>query len=161
MSNNRVESERAYSWAETAVCRRLLAVAAAAVVLIGVADVVVVVVVVVIVVAVVVVLVLVLVLALLLSVVVMLMLMMMLIAPGDLRLRTLRPMDCFSSSTDVSDAGLNCQHGSDSRRERGNLKPQTTIVMHAPEAAGLNLAVAYPHPLGPSEHDLCHRAARK
>ena len=56
---------------------------------------------------------------------------------------------------------LNCQHGSDSRRERGNLKPQTTIVMHAPEAAGLNLAVAYPHPLGPSEHDLCHRAARK
>ena len=109
MSNNRVESERAYSWAETAVCRRLLAVAAAAVVLIGVADVVVVVVVVVIVVAVVVVLVLVLVLALLLSVVVMLMLMMMLIAPGDLRLRTLRPMDCFSSSTDVSDAGPNCR----------------------------------------------------
>ena len=108
MSNNRVESERAYSWAETAVCRRLLAVAAAAVVLIGVADVVVVVVVV-IVVAVVVVLVLVLVLALLLSVVVMLMLMMMLIAPGDLRLRTLRPMDCFSSSTDVSDAGPNCR----------------------------------------------------
>ena len=97
MSNNRVESERAYSWAETAVCRRLLA------------DVVVVVVVVVIVVAVVVVLVLVLVLALLLSVVVMLMLMMMLIAPGDLRLRTLRPMDCFSSSTDVSDAGPNCR----------------------------------------------------
>ena len=116
--------------------------------------VVVVVVVVVIVVAVVVVLVLVLVL-------VMLMLMMMLIAPGDLRLRALRPMDCFSSSTDVSDAGLNCQHGSDSRRERGNLKPQTTIVMHAPKAAGLNLAVACPHPLGPSEHDLCHRAARK
>ena len=71
--------------------------------------VVVVVVVVVIVVAVVVVLVLVLVLALLLSVVVMLMLMMMLIAPGDLRLRTLRPMDCFSSSTDVSDAGPNCR----------------------------------------------------
>ena len=100
MSNNRVESERAYSWAETAVCRRLLAVAAA-VVLIGVADVVVVVVVV-IVVAVVVVLVLVLVL-------VMLMLMMMLIAPGDLRLRALRPMDCFSSSTDVSDAGPNCR----------------------------------------------------
>ena len=108
MSKNRVESERAYSWAETAVCRRLLAVAAAAVVLIGVADAVVVVVVV-IVVAVVVVLVLVLVLALLLSVVVMLMLMMMLIAPGDLRLRTLRPMDCFSSSTDVSDAGPNCR----------------------------------------------------
>ena len=38
MSNNRIENERAYSWAETAVYRRLLAVAAAAVVLIGVAE---------------------------------------------------------------------------------------------------------------------------